>query len=134
MGSGGHWRAASFRPVLERSYGCYGDPTPYFDALRRLVDSDARYRYDVQQIMGHQVIRINQGPKTPPPGATLAELREVADDIVKRVVKQTKPPTPKPAPPPRKPPGRQPGANGLVKDLLPPVLTRAIVRQRRARR
>ena len=114
-------------------YGCYDDPTPYFDALRRLVDSDDRYRYDVQQIMGQQVIRINpvSKPSTPPPGVTLAELRGVANEIVKRVVKETRPPKPKPAP---KPVGRQPGAKGMAKDLLPPVVTRAIVRRRRARR
>lgn len=52
-----------FALSTSKLYGCYDDPTPYLNVLRRLVASDARYRSEVQQIMGHPVIRLPQPPK-----------------------------------------------------------------------
>ncbi|HEY5821732.1 MAG TPA: class I SAM-dependent methyltransferase [Propionibacteriaceae bacterium] len=115
-----------FALSVNKFYGTYGDSTPYLDALRELVDSDVRYRSEVQQIKGHRVLRVNQGPSGPARvGATLAEVRTVADEIVERVVAQTRPPEPEPQPEPALP-TRVGGARGLARDLLPPVVTRVI--------
>lgn len=131
--------AGGLRPFAlspTKFYGSYDDPGSYLDALQELVDSDLRYRSEVQQIMGHRVLRVNTGKPAPAPvGATLADLRTVADDIVQRVVAQTKPPkppAPKPAPRPASKPAPARGARALARDLLPPVLTRAIRRWIRA--
>lgn len=121
-------------------YGTYDDSDGYLDALRELVDSDLRYHCEVQRIRGHRLMRINQGKPAPAPkGATVAELRTVADEIVERVVAQTKPLPPPPPPPPPKPkPQPQPtaarGARMVARDLLPPVLTRTLRRRTLRRR
>jgi hypothetical protein len=60
----------------QKFYGVYDDPAPYASVLRDLFNSDERYQWETQQIMGHDVLRARMVP--PPPRAAQPAQVDVA--------------------------------------------------------
>ncbi|WP_128636851.1 class I SAM-dependent methyltransferase [Streptomyces sp. C] len=101
-------------------YATWGDPAPWQEALRTWLEGRTDLWHGVDVVHGKPLVRIGDEGVSAPPAPQLLH-----------------PPAPEPAPaPPAPKPAPRPGVRWrrLAKDLLPPVVTRAIVaRRRRAR-
>ncbi|MET9842443.1 class I SAM-dependent methyltransferase, partial [Streptomyces virginiae] len=99
-------------------YATWGDPEPHQAALRAWLEERTDLWHGVDVIDGRPMVRIgDQGVVAPEPPQPLH-------------------PAPQPEPAPAPAAARRPGARWrkLAKDLLPPVITRAIVARNRRRR
>ncbi|MER6154943.1 class I SAM-dependent methyltransferase [Streptomyces sp. NPDC001868] len=110
----------------QKLYGTWDDPEPIQDALLEMVARRDDCHLSNQRAAGHRIIRLkSKGMKAP----AFPKSRH-----------WTEPPAPAPAAPKPQPPARprparppQSGARKLAVDLLPPVVTRAIRKARKAR-
>ncbi|MEW1634102.1 class I SAM-dependent methyltransferase [Streptomyces sp. NPDC093801] len=100
-------------------YATWDDPEPHQAALLAWLDGRTDLWHGVDTVCGRPLVRIGDHGVAAPPAPQ--PLRATPEPV-------TPPPAPKPAP--------RPGAGWrrLAKDLLPPVVTRAIVTARRRRR
>ncbi|MBQ0848650.1 class I SAM-dependent methyltransferase [Streptomyces sp. NPDC057620] len=121
-------------------YGTWGDPEPLRDALLEWLAARDDMWHEVQQVAGHGMIRIDgrkaTEPKHPVSRYSAEEEPAAADgtgapDVPVQHAASSRPAPARPATtaPPRRP-GR---ARALAKDLLPPIVTRALARRRRGR-
>ncbi|MFD0316895.1 class I SAM-dependent methyltransferase [Streptomyces flavalbus] len=138
------WEAVlnrGLRPIClstQKLYGTWGDPEPVQEALLAMARGRDDCHLSVQQAAGHRLIRLKakremQAPPFPlsrygqPPQET-PETPETSEPV--QVPHQPARPA-SPAAPRRRPRSR---ARRLAVDLLPPLLTRALVNARAARR
>jgi hypothetical protein len=109
-----------------KMYGTWGDPALVRRDLLESLDGRTDMWHEVQQVAGQDMIRIsNKNRKTPfpPQPASRHNAPEPAPSVAA-----------KPTPTGRTRPRRRPSSiRRLAKDLLPPVVTRAIISRRRAR-
>ncbi|SDK87102.1 class I SAM-dependent methyltransferase [Streptomyces indicus] len=126
------WEAVAnekFNPVCvteKKLYGTWGDPEPLRAALLAWLGTRSDLPYEVQQVMGHSLVRVDGG-KAKAPKLPVSKWKAL----------------PAPAKGAAQPAGAKPAAKSaaprttwrkLAKDLLPPLVTRAIVAQRARRR
>ncbi|MFC8200739.1 class I SAM-dependent methyltransferase [Streptomyces sp. NPDC057298] len=113
-------------------YGTWGDPEPLRDALLEWLAARDDMWHEVQQVAGHGMIRIDGRKATEP------------KHPVSRYAAEESPASAASAPPvgpvqraassrpsPARPAARPRRGRKLAKDLLPPIVTRALVRRRR---
>ncbi|MEU3252733.1 class I SAM-dependent methyltransferase [Streptomyces sp. NPDC006997] len=141
------WEAVlnrGLRPIClstQKLYGTWGDPEPVQEELLAMARGRDDCHLSVQGAAGHRLIRLKATRETqaPPfplsrygqsPPETPEPARPQAQTPVPVLVPVTRQPAP-PAAPRRRPRGR---ARRLAVDLLPPLLTRALVNARAARR
>jgi hypothetical protein len=124
------------RPICitgTKFYGTWGDPEPLRDALLEWLAGRDDMWHEVQQVAGYGLIRIT-GQKATEPKQPVSKY---AGEKPEPVAEAPKPaPAPKPTPAPRAatvgPAKRRPSrARRIAKDLLPPIVTRAIVKARK---
>ncbi|WP_042440931.1 class I SAM-dependent methyltransferase [Streptacidiphilus albus] len=120
------WEAVlsdGLRPICissEKFYGTWGDPEPFQEELLREVKGWERCRTDVQTVSGHRIVRI-EGKQVPVPGFRVSRYHAALE--AERAAAR-----PAPAAADR----RQASLlRRTARDLLPPVVTRAIVRNRK---
>ncbi|MFK0157444.1 class I SAM-dependent methyltransferase [Streptomyces sp. NPDC090499] len=104
----------------QKLYGTWGDPEPVQEALMEMIQQRTDCHLSTQTAAGHRIIRLKskgmQAPEFPP-----SRYADVPEE-----------PEPAPAPPappaaaPAAPPRRPSRVRRVARDLLPPVLTRAI--------
>ena len=66
------WRATTedlrpFAVTMNKLYATFDDSQPWFDALTGWLDARSFWRYEVQQVAGHQVARVMRPPGKPKP-------------------------------------------------------------------
>ncbi|MEV5435717.1 class I SAM-dependent methyltransferase [Streptomyces sp. NPDC052682] len=125
------WEAVlnrGLRPVClstQKLYGTWGDPAPLQEALLTMLQERTDIGMSVQWAAGHRLVRAHARRMQPPP---FPHSRHYA------------PPAPETAPVPRPAPRTEPSrtqpsrARRLARDLLPPMVTRAVRRARAAGR
>ncbi|MFD5570210.1 class I SAM-dependent methyltransferase [Streptomyces cadmiisoli] len=126
------WEAVlsrGLRPIClstQKLYGTWGDPEPVQDELLTAVRDRDDCRLSVQHAAGHRLVRLkSQGMRAPDfPLSHHAEEPAPVPAAARTPAKAPAPPAPRP---PRPRPSR---ARRLAVDLLPPILTRAIVNAR----
>ncbi|MGP4045567.1 class I SAM-dependent methyltransferase [Streptomyces sp. 2A115] len=130
------------RPICvtgTKFYGTWGDPEPLRDALLEWLAGRDDMWHEVQQVADHGVIRISGGKATEPKHpvsrhAGEAEPLATADTPpVTASAQPTAPSRPTPARPTPSAPARarrRSRTRKIAKDLLPPIVTRALVRRR----
>lgn len=119
------WEAVldgGLRPVClttQKLYATWGDPEPLRKAMIALADSRTDCDVSVEEAAGHQLVRLKARGMEAPPFPRSRHYEE--------------PPAPEPAPGPAR---RSPRARvrRFVIDLLPPLVTRAVMRSRARRR
>jgi len=128
-------------------YGTWGDPEPPRDALLEWLAGRDDMWHEVQQVAGHGMIRIDgrraTEPKHPvsrfaaeeePPATVPPPAPSAAVPVQGTASARPAPAGPAPLRPATAAPARRPSrARALAKDLLPPLVTRALVRRRRGR-
>ncbi|MEW1779111.1 class I SAM-dependent methyltransferase [Streptomyces sp. NPDC086777] len=103
----------------QKLYGTWGDPEPVQEALMEMIRQRTDCHLSTQTAAGHRIVRLKskgmQAPEFPP--------SRYAD-----VPEEPEPAPAAPAPPaaPATPPRRPGRMRRVARDLLPPVLTRAI--------
>ncbi|NXY95699.1 class I SAM-dependent methyltransferase [Streptomyces sp. BR123] len=107
-------------------YATWDDPEPYRQALLGWLENRTDLWTGVEEVAGQPLVRIGDHGAVPP--AIPKPLRPAPEPPT--------PPAPAPAPAPVRRPAPRPGAawRKLAKDVLPPVVTRAIVSELRRRR
>ncbi len=120
------WEAVlshGLRPICvssEKFYGTWGDPEPYQEELLGDVKGWERCRTDVQTVSGHRIVRI-EGKQVPVPAFRVS--RHHAALEAERLAAGSAA---------GEPDRRQSSLlRRTARDLLPPVVTRAIVRNRK---
>ena len=108
-------------------YGTWGDPEPAQRELAEWLDSFGEDLVEWQTILGHRVVRVCAWAK--PPAPTVLPLHPVAEPEPEPAPAPVAAPAPKPAP--KAKPARWSTPSSVAKQLLPPVVTRAIKRSRR---
>lgn len=92
--------------TTQKFYGVYAEPEPYYSVLRDLFASDARYRWEEQEIAGRKVLRASMVPQQARPanmpGIDVDQLAtSLADKVAPLLIKKLpKPPKIRPAPAP----------------------------------
>ncbi|MGY4982521.1 class I SAM-dependent methyltransferase [Streptomyces sp. 900105755] len=103
----------------QKLYGTWGDPEPVQEALMEMINQRTDCHLSTQTAAGHRIVRLKskgmRAPEFPP----------------SRYADAPEEPEPAPAPPappaaPATPPRRPSRVRRIARDLLPPVLTRAI--------
>ncbi|MFE5031014.1 class I SAM-dependent methyltransferase [Streptomyces sp. NPDC056683] len=103
----------------QKLYGTWGDPEPVQEALMEMIKQRTDCHLSTQTAAGHRIVRLKskgmRAPEFPP-----SRYADVPEE-----------PEPAPAPPappaaPAAPPRRPSRVRRVARDLLPPVLTRAI--------
>ncbi|GGY02367.1 class I SAM-dependent methyltransferase [Streptomyces djakartensis] len=124
------WEAVlnrGLRPIClstQKLYGTWGDPGPVQEELLDMLRQRPDCGLSVQEAAGHRLVRARSRGMKPPPFPTSRHYVPPASVPAARVTE------PRAARPARPAPSR---ARRLAKDLLPPVVTRA-VRRARAKR
>ncbi|MEW2084691.1 class I SAM-dependent methyltransferase [Streptomyces sp. NPDC005283] len=113
-------------------YGTWGDPAPVREALLAWLGTREDLWHGVEEVAGRPLIRI-KGTKAKVPAQPRSRHEPEPDSAPEPAaeprVAASAPRVPAAATPPRPPLSR---IRRLVRDLLPPILTRAIVRRRKA--
>ena len=128
------WTAVAnseLRPICitgNKFYGTWGDPEPVQNELSDWLKGFRPGLPERQDILGHSVIRVCRWNEPPLP--TVLPLNPVAEAGPEAPVAQPDPPAEQPDPPVKQQPPRW-SARSIARDLLPPVVTRAIRRARR---
>ncbi|WP_413757491.1 class I SAM-dependent methyltransferase [Streptomyces sp. MMBL 11-3] len=139
--------ALDLRPICvtgTKFYGTWGDPEPPRDALLEWLAAREDLWHEVQQVAGHGMIRIDGRRATEPkhPVSRYAAGEEPpapagavpAGHPAPAAASRPAPAGPAPTRPGTTAPAGRPGrARRLAKDLLPPIVTRALVKRRRGR-
>ncbi|MEV7285270.1 class I SAM-dependent methyltransferase [Streptomyces sp. NPDC093252] len=127
------WEAVlsrGLRPIClttQKLYGTWGDPGPVQEELIAMVRDRDDCDLSVQHAAGHRLVRLKSRRGMPAPGFPPSRhAPAVPAPAPDPLPQQRRPAT---ATPPRRPRGR---ARRLAHDLLPPLLSRAIRRARRA--
>jgi predicted O-methyltransferase YrrM len=127
--------ALELRPICvtgTKFYGTWGDPEPLRDALLEWLSGRDDMWHEVQQVAGYGMIRID-GKKATEPKHPVSRHASGPEPV--RPTAPAKPAAPS-RPTPARPttaiaPARPNRARKLAKDLLPPIVTRALVKSRR---
>jgi hypothetical protein len=136
------------RPVCvtgTKFYGTWGDPEPLRDALLEWLAGRDDMWHEVQQVADHGLIRIDgkkaREPKHPvsrhatteatKPAAEAAPAPAPTPGAQRPDSSRPAPPRPATVSPAKRHPSR---TRRIAKDLLPPIVTRALVKRRRAAR
>ncbi|MDQ1038281.1 hypothetical protein QFZ75_004697 [Streptomyces sp. V3I8] len=119
-------------------YGTWGDPEPLRDALLEWLAARDDLWHEVQQVAGHGMIRIDgrraTEPEHPVSRYAAGEEPPAPAGTAPAASSRPAPAGPAPARPVTAAPAGRPGrARRLAKDLLPPIVTRALVKGRRGR-
>ncbi|MBC7272542.1 MAG: class I SAM-dependent methyltransferase [Streptomyces sp.] len=136
------WEAVlnrGLRPIClstQKLYGTWGDPEPVQEDLLAMVRGRDDCHLSVQQAAGHRIIRLKAKREMRAPAFPLSRYgQEAQEDVPAEPTPLPHQPVPAPpapaakASPPRRPRSR---ARRVVIDLLPPLVTRALVRARTA--
>ncbi|MFE9649707.1 class I SAM-dependent methyltransferase [Streptomyces sp. NPDC006365] len=128
----------ALRPICvtgTKFYGTWGDPEPLRDALLEWLAGRDDMWHEVQQVAGYGLIRITGHKATEPKHPVSKYAGEEPEPVI-----EAPKPAPKPAPAPRaatrpatvtaakRRPSR---TRRIAKDLLPPIITRALVKARK---
>ncbi|MFF3989869.1 class I SAM-dependent methyltransferase [Streptomyces sp. NPDC001797] len=105
----------------QKLYGTWGDPEPVQEALMEMIEQRTDCHLSTQTAAGHRIVRLkSKGMRAPEfPPSRYADVPEEPEPA----------PAPAPSAPPAAPaaPRRRPSrVRRVARDLLPPVLTRAI--------
>ena len=116
----------------QKLYGTWGDAEPIQDALLEMIEQRDDCHISNQQAAGHRIIRLKSKGMKAPEFPKSRHWTPPAPEP-KPEPKPTPPPAaPKPQPRPPKPP--RSAARRLAVDLLPPLVTRAIVKAKANKR
>jgi hypothetical protein len=104
-------------------YGTWGDPEPVQDELVEWLRSHNLGLPQYHSVLGHQLVRIRRWNDPPLPKLTPLRPPPEEEPVVE----------PPPVEVPPTPVRRRLSARAVVRDLLPPLVTRAVRRARRRR-
>ncbi|MEU0396440.1 class I SAM-dependent methyltransferase [Streptomyces sp. NPDC006208] len=110
-------------------YGTWGDPTAAREELLAWLETRTDMWHGVEEVAGLPLIRI-KGPKAQPPTPPVSRHEQLAKRASKKPGPKAEPATAATARPAPRP--RPSAARRLAKDLLPPILTRALTSARRS--
>lgn len=128
------WQAVlegDLKPICVSSnkfYGTWGDPKPIQDQLHAELKERGNFWLQWQEVAGHRMLLVG-GRKAAPPALPVSKHKgkaAPADDAAKAKAKADSKPAAGPAP--KRPRSR---LRRVAVDVLPPVVTRAVVRARR---
>ncbi|MEV0227647.1 class I SAM-dependent methyltransferase [Streptomyces sp. NPDC050704] len=126
--------ALDLRPICvtgTKFYGTWGDPEPLRDALLEWLAARDDMWHEVQQVAGRGMIRIDGKKATEPKHPVSRHAGDPEPPRPTAPAKPTAPSRPAPARPVTIAPAARPNrARKVAKDLLPPIVTRALIRTR----
>ncbi|WP_149827719.1 class I SAM-dependent methyltransferase [Streptomyces tailanensis] len=118
--------------TTQKLYGTWGDAEPIQDALLEMIEQRDDCHLSNQQAAGHRIIRLKSKGMKAPAFPKSRHWTEPEPKPAPQPKPTPAPAAPKPQPRPAKPP--RSAARRLAVDLLPPVVTRAIVRAKANKR
>jgi predicted O-methyltransferase YrrM len=126
------WTAVAnggLRPICvtgNKFYGTFGDPEEVQAELVEWLNGFDQRLVDLHEIMGHQLVRVCKWDKPPLPTLLPLNAEEVEEPASSSPARTVTPPVQ--AKPKPKPKSRWSSPRSIARELLPPVLTRAIKR------
>jgi predicted O-methyltransferase YrrM len=126
-----------FALTRSKMYAAWDDPTPHIEAVCAGVGPDTRLGYSEENVMGHRVIRVKlpkPAPPAAPPRLSAGEINAIAAKVAKKITPAVKTEVTRQVRAAKKPQPAGSPARALAKDVLPPVVVRALRNARRRAR